>query len=140
MNEMTEFSGGYGDEWDGNSILLRIDNEHEFRYVHIGMVITEFTTNEQITKFVSNVGNRVVPYPYAESLNWCYCMIDFSKTPITAHEERERLGHISYIKGAKYESLNETLVKYPCDIDNIKSPISPLEKTGCVRFNQPLYQ
>jgi hypothetical protein len=110
LNEMTDYSGDYGDEFDGNSILLRIGAEREFRYVHIGRVITEFIINEPITKFVSSVGNNDVPYPYAESLNWCYCMLDFLKTPITDHEEREILGYISYIEGAKYESFNAIVV------------------------------
>ena len=32
-NEMTTFSGGYGDEWDGNSILLKIDKKKKKKQI-----------------------------------------------------------------------------------------------------------
>jgi hypothetical protein len=62
LSPMTEFSGGHGPEFDGNSILLKI-NENE--YVFIGDQIYSFKTNHQIVSFVSPVGNNDVPYPYA---------------------------------------------------------------------------
>lgn len=36
FNEITEYSGSYGDRWDGNSILLRIGNISENRYLYRG--------------------------------------------------------------------------------------------------------
>lgn len=62
VNPMTEFSGGYGPEFHGNSILLKID---EKEYVFIGETIYSFKTNHPIVSFVSPVGNNDVPYPYA---------------------------------------------------------------------------
>jgi hypothetical protein len=62
VNPMTEFSGGYGPEFDGNSILLKI---HEKEYVFIGYQIYSFKTKNEIVSFVSPVGNNDVPYPYA---------------------------------------------------------------------------
>jgi len=62
FNPMTEFSGGHGPAFDGNSILLKID---ENEYVFIGDQIYSFKTTNEIIKFVSPVGNNDVPYPYA---------------------------------------------------------------------------
>ncbi len=73
LNDMTKSSGGHGDKFDGNSILIKLDGSGPSKYVH-GIVVFEFTTDEPITKYVSSVGNNSVPYPYAESQNWCYCM------------------------------------------------------------------
>jgi len=116
FNEMTKYNKFYGEDWDGNSILLRIDgnkdlttsiedNTHNYRYVYIGSVIYEFTTDEEITTYVSSVNNNFVPYPYAESKNWCYDMDTSSKTHIKYHPERKIIGYIGYDKEAECESL-----------------------------------
>lgn len=102
FNQMTDFSGGYGENWDGNSILLRIGLPTEYKYLYIGTNIVEFETDEKITKYVSSVGNSRVPYPYAESDNWCYCMLDFKKSPIDRHPNRRVRGYIQYRKKAEY--------------------------------------
>lgn len=61
-NKMTTFSGGYGPEFLGNSILLQLeDNEYEF----IGRTIFSFSSLAEIVEFVSPVGNNDVPYPHA---------------------------------------------------------------------------
>jgi hypothetical protein len=62
VNEMTSFSGGHGPNFDGNSILLKID---DFEYVFIGEKIYSFKTKHEIVMFASPVGNNDVPYPYA---------------------------------------------------------------------------
>ena len=59
---MTKFSGGYGKFFDGNSILLKLSKN---KYVYIGSVIYSFTSYNEITTFISPVGNSDVPYPYA---------------------------------------------------------------------------
>lgn len=76
-NEMTRFSGGYGDNFKGNSILLLTSSPSSslfsekrsegeiFEYVFIGEMIYSFTTPDKIISFVSPVGNNDVPYPYA---------------------------------------------------------------------------
>jgi hypothetical protein len=61
-NEMTEFSGGYGPEFDGNSILLWINN---LKYIFIGKSIYSFNAFNKIIYYESPVGNSDVPYPYA---------------------------------------------------------------------------
>ena len=60
--EMTIFSAGYGKDFDGNSILVEISDK---RYCLISDRIVEFSTKDNITKFVSPVGNNDVPYPLA---------------------------------------------------------------------------
>jgi hypothetical protein len=72
LNEMTEFSGGHGSNFDGNSILVCVaDNE----YIYIGECIYKFTSKAEIIEYVSPVGNNDVPYPYAIDVNGSYYMI-----------------------------------------------------------------
>lgn len=137
INEMTLFSGGHGDKWDGNSILLRIGTYDEFRYVHIGIDIFEFVVNEQITKYVSSVGNNCVPYPYAESQNFCYCMSDKLKTPIIDHSNREKVGYVSYMEKAFYEKM-EIVTISSRGSTNTRYEESPEEQTFTFRFKKPI--
>lgn len=60
-NAMTEWSGAHGREYDGNTILLRVED----KYVFIGWEVYEFTPRAKIVDYVSPVGNYDVPYPYA---------------------------------------------------------------------------
>ncbi len=62
LNEMTKFKRGHGKEFNGNSILL---NTGSNQYVYIGESIFSFKSFNNITKYVSPVGNNDVPYPYA---------------------------------------------------------------------------
>jgi hypothetical protein len=62
--DMTKFSGGYGTYFDGNTILLLLNNNN---YVYIGNYIKEFKINDKIEKYYSFVGNNDVPYPMAIS-------------------------------------------------------------------------
>jgi hypothetical protein len=71
-NRMTTFSGGYGKQFDGNSILLHIKN---LDYVFIGDTVTKFKAHAKIVKYVSPVGNNLVPYPYAVDLLGNYYLI-----------------------------------------------------------------
>lgn len=58
---MTEYSGGYGDNFTGNSILLKTKEN----YIYIGNEIYAFVPGNDIIEYVSPVGNNDVPYPYA---------------------------------------------------------------------------
>jgi len=75
---MTEFSGGYGRRFTGNSILLQMSLH---RYVYIGSEIYEFTTTDVITDYVSEVGNNSVPYPVAFGSENVYFMAESSFIP-----------------------------------------------------------
>lgn len=72
--KMTLFSGGYGPKFDGNSILLHINDNN---YIYIGEKIYSFTSNAKIVKYISPVGNSDVPYPYAiDSENRVYLIVE----------------------------------------------------------------
>jgi len=74
---MTEFSGGHGEDFIGNSILIGFMNEKVQTYIHIGCNIFSFTPYAEIVEYVSPVGNNDVPYPYAvDSLGNYYLMIE----------------------------------------------------------------
>lgn len=60
--DMTRFSGGFGPEFDGNSLLLYTGKD---QYIFIGNLIYSFTTKNKIIKYISPVGSNDVPYPYA---------------------------------------------------------------------------
>lgn len=62
VNDMTLFSGGYGPNFKGNSILLELG---PYIYLYVGQDVTIFSTYYPIKKYVSPVGNNDVPYPYA---------------------------------------------------------------------------
>jgi hypothetical protein len=119
--EMTRHSKNHGNKWDGNSILLHIDNgsNNKFKYVHIGMCVFEFETDERIEKYVSRVGNSEVPYPYAESQNFCYCMIDWIKVPNNEVVDRDIKGYLEQLYH-KHEHLDNLIVISKRVIDNAK--------------------
>lgn len=66
-NKMTEFSGGYGKPFDGNCMLLQLNEaSNEYTYIFIGKNwVYKFYLADPIVRFVSPVGNNDVPYPYA---------------------------------------------------------------------------
>ena len=71
-NQRTNFSGGYGSKFTGNSILLQITKN---KYVFIGDKIFSFTSKSEIKKFISPVGNNDVPYPYAVDVDDRYYLM-----------------------------------------------------------------
>lgn len=73
LNAITRFSGGDGEEFDGNSMLFEIAPQ---TYIFVGSVIIEFHTEDEIVSFVSPVGNNDVPYPLAVGTKNTYFMIE----------------------------------------------------------------
>lgn len=74
LTKMTHFSDGHSSKFDGNSMLLYLGN---LEYIHIGNMIYSFTANYEIIKYVSEVGNSCVPYPYAvDKYSYIYLMIE----------------------------------------------------------------
>lgn len=130
LNEMTEFSGGHGSKWDGNSILLRISN---LSYVYIGTTVTEFETDELIVSYMSSVGNNCVCYPYAESENYCYCMNTMARTNVADHPDRVFTGSVSYVENIDYVDMVHRQIAGRDSVNYI-SGTSPNEKTNSVRF------
>lgn len=74
LTGMTEYSGGFGPAFDGNTILLQLgDND----YMFIGDSICTFTSAAEICSFMSPVGNNDVPYPYAiDTEGNCYLLAE----------------------------------------------------------------
>lgn len=73
LNGMTAWSGGHGEDFNGNSILLRL---HDLEYVFIGDYIMSFTALSKIVSYVSPVGNNDIPYPYAVDEHDRYYLMD----------------------------------------------------------------
>jgi len=71
-NQQTEFSKRYGPQFNGNSILLKIN---ETNYIYVGHTIYSFKSKSPIIKYVSPVGNSDVPYPYAIDKNGEYYLL-----------------------------------------------------------------
>lgn len=70
--EMTNFSGGFGKEFDGNTILLLLD-KNKYVYVDGDKGIFKFSTkNDEIIKYYSPVGNNDIPYPLAIGEKYIY--------------------------------------------------------------------
>lgn len=61
-NKMTEYSGAFGTDFDGNTILLKMNDTN---YIYIGCNMFSFTSINPIISYHSPVGNNDVPYPYA---------------------------------------------------------------------------
>jgi hypothetical protein len=57
----------------GNSILIKI-NKHA--YIFVGESIYQFTTEDEIVDYISQVGNSDVPYPIAYGSGYYYFMLD----------------------------------------------------------------
>ena len=72
-NNLTDYSGRYGARFNGNSILLHLK---ENQYLFIGHEMYQFTTQDEIIKFCSPIGNNDVPYPFAQSKENVYFMLD----------------------------------------------------------------
>jgi hypothetical protein len=71
-NRMTLRSRSYGDDYDGNSILLRIK---DLEYIFIGHTVFRFIALNTINKYESPVGNNDVPYPWARDCDGRYYLM-----------------------------------------------------------------
>ncbi len=115
LNSMTNFSGGHGKEFDGNSLLLCLSRHH---YIHIGNEIISFQTNDDILEYYSPVGNSDCPYAYAISENNVYILSGENVyLPISAFPKftkKVRLDASSYFYAEyfeTYEKLSKPLAK-----------------------------
>jgi len=73
-NNITEFSGGDGPNYDGNSIVIKLMGGE---YVYIGESVFSFYTTSPIVRHISPVGSSDVPYPYSVTENGTiYLMIE----------------------------------------------------------------
>ena len=78
LNDLTEFSGFHGEEYNGNSILLKIN---QLTYIYIGEEISMFNTNFPLVSYESPIGNNDVPYPYAVGDEYIYFLLEMTTVP-----------------------------------------------------------
>ena len=67
---MTMFSGAFDKKvFDGNTFLLKISEENgKHKYIYIGGdMVCSFLTNDEIYKYISNMGSNLSPYSIAIS-------------------------------------------------------------------------
>jgi hypothetical protein len=87
----TKCSGCYGEKFKGNSILVRVS---ENRYVFIGHTVYSFETKYPIVKYLSEVGNNDVPYPYAvDTENNFYLMVENVMLPVPEQYHNDPYGY-----------------------------------------------
>ena len=102
VTPMTEFSGGHGDKFIGNSILLFIDNY----YIFIGHKIFSFVTNHNIINYVSEVGNSDVPYPYAiDTENNFYLMLENTMLQVPEKYHKDPYKYYYTINNNNYQTI-----------------------------------
>jgi hypothetical protein len=68
----SDYGGRNGEQYDGNSILIKVDH---LKYVFIGDIIYNFTTDKEIIDYVSPVNNSGISYPYAIDKEWKYYLM-----------------------------------------------------------------
>ena len=94
LNSMTEFSGGHGSEFDGNSILLKMEQD---KYIFIGDQIYSFKTENEIVMFVSPVGNNDVPYPHAiDDKGYYYFLLGDDSGILRLNNEKDKEDPYTY--------------------------------------------
>ena len=80
-NAFTEFGGGHGPRFYGNSVLVEYPCEDDdgFGYAHIGRTVRRIDVPDgaRVEWFMSPVGNNDVPYPYAvDSLGRTHLLVE----------------------------------------------------------------
>jgi hypothetical protein len=143
-NETTEYSGGHGPELDGNSILLYLGNNYldNNTYLFIGQNIYSFTTEKEIVKFVSHVGNNDSPYPYAiDNEDNYYFLIEYGilKVPDEYKDDPYIYYYDILEKIGESENIDHIIIKN--EKYGIKSKPNPREKYEDLisRFGKPIY-
>ena len=115
-NKTTEYSGSYGDKFDGNSILINISGN---KYIYIGSTIYSFESQAKILKYISPIGNSDVPYPYA---------IDEKENIYLMTEDviLEKMKNVDFNDFDPYEYYYE--ISYITDIEKEKEIFKNIEK------------
>jgi hypothetical protein len=89
-------------------LFLLEDNE---TYLHVGIDIFTFKTQEPIEKYFSPIGNSAVPYPFARSENYVYFMLENVGIPKKSLPSGKGFTKDPY--QALYECLDRARKKYP---------------------------
>ena len=97
----------------GNSVLLKLDPDH---WLFIGADVRALTFSDQITRFVSPMGNNQVPYPYAVGQMLTYLLIEDVAVPnVDAKTDPYRVYYNLDQKSdaKKHRVVSKVLVKSP---------------------------
>jgi len=117
---MTIVSDGYGSKFDGNSILLCIEDR---KYIYIGKNMYSFTSENEIIQYLSPIGNNDIPYPYAIDLEgYYYLMVENACMKIREGEE-DPYSH--YYNIIKYISVYANIENIDIDGEKYKLTTHP---------------
>ena len=101
---MTAYSGAFDKKsFDGNTILLKIGEENnKSRYVYIGGdIVCSFLTNDEIYKYISNMGSNLSPYSIAIGEKNIYCL-----KPHFKFSKKENIEEDVIDKFFKYDNIS----------------------------------
>jgi hypothetical protein len=121
-------------EYKGNSILLRLSAG---KYMFIGHEIFEFETvsGDEIEKYVSEMGNNGVPYPFAVGKTHVYIMLDHESVPKDYFELDKDVYHQYYLpiwlNDCKYQKAakkTDLCKRWKAGDQNLKDQLDYLEK------------
>ena len=108
------FPDGYGSKFDGNSILLLLENQKD--YVMITDTVKIFQTESPIVEFFSPVGRNDVPYPYAiDARGYYYNLSDYtglvlSPDHISNKDKPYEFGFYNYGKITGFKGITELYI------------------------------
>ena len=105
VTDITIISEGHGPAFKGNTILVQTGN-HEYTY--IGARIYSFRSLAEINKYVSEVGNNDVPYPYAVDINDNFYLMT-EDVILNQLDEFYHLDPYSYLYGITGEQAKNVL-------------------------------
>lgn len=115
-----------GKKWNGSTILVQVD---DLKYIHISSRIREFKTSEPVIKYISNIGNNLVPYSYAVTKNFIY-LLEYNVI-ITRNELVNQPQKDPY---AYYHSFNCNMTR-KCNFKEFKTKII----IGHYKYRCPMY-
>jgi hypothetical protein len=62
----------------GNSLLVKLDGDD---YIYVGDTIGRFKLDDLVVGYKSPIGNSGVPYPYIETKDWYYLLLEKVRIP-----------------------------------------------------------
>ena len=132
LTQMTKYSGGHGNNFKGNSILLYVNNY----YIFIGHNIFSFQTNYEIINYVSDIGTNDIPYPYAVDKNNNYYLMleeimlpvpyEYSTDPYEYFYKNKNYNNIINVKNfiGEYNGVKQNV-----DVSYVSNPIKSYSHT-----------
>jgi hypothetical protein len=98
----------FGPEYNGNSVLIKCE---PMLYVYIGHNIMKFKTKEPVIKYISNIGNNLVPYPYAVTKKNTYLILEQKIIP--NHILDAQIGPYTYYYSFKFSLDKNKINPFP---------------------------